>query len=254
MPEEPIVETPETTPPVEATPAKPEWLEAKFWTGEVMESFAKQNASYKEIQAKQSSVGLEIPDAMALPDDANLDQVLAAAKLDKREVAEYALANNGKLSDEHVKALSKILPGVPRRLLEETAAQQLVAGLQGVNKAVFEANELAGGEPALKNLLQWASSLPEQRRNELNEKLKDPRTMVDAVKTLLFDHKQALGAGKAEPLLEGDGGTGGGGPVPYASKAEFRVGAEKAKTDFAARKEHEARSLATGPAHLLPAI
>lgn len=148
------------------------------------------------------------PAAAGLDDDADLAQILESVGLDPKDLAEQ-WARDGKLSDDaYAKFKSK---GLSKVVVNGLIAGQLAAAqLQQQQSQAIRSNaqKLAGGEQQLANLLAFGKSLPPQRIADLDQRLADPAKYEGAIKELLYEHAQAVGAGNAKPLIEGSGGVG----------------------------------------------
>ncbi len=200
---------------------------------------------------------LEIPKPGSGDDgasDMTAIQVMEKAGLDGTKIAQQ-WKKDGKLTDEQYEAIRKIKPAYSKQDINE-----YIAGLearaqiqqQAQHQAKRHAAELAGGKlkddgtidtAPLDNLLKFAAILPEHRRADLNERLGDPRRYEGAVKELLAEHREAVGAGRSNPLIEEGMPTGGDTVRPFGNAAEMSAMRKdpKMKNDPAFKKLYEAR-------------
>lgn len=142
-------------------------------------------------------------------DDPDVDALLVKAGLDGAEVTKQ-WTEHGHLTDAQYAALKKV--GYGRKLADTIATGQHARAVLAVqqNQAIrAQAIEVVGGEEAFKNLDAWASAnLPKERLDSLNAMVKaSPKAYPEVVRMIKAEHAQALGAGKAQPLVTGSGGT-----------------------------------------------
>lgn len=208
--------------------------------------------------AKQDDPLAITPDAPEVPDDAGIDSVVVRAGLDIAELTE-SWEKDGKLSDEQYRAFRKVNSGYTRKVVDDfIRGQQAVAMLynQQVDKATKEAEKVVGGADQLQNLREWAKSNVDKGRLErLNKMLKgDPGFYPEYIRLLAEDHRQAVGAGKANPLIA-DGSAAASGAAGFSSHSEMMKAMEKIKAEgkkwsddkaFMARLQKTPRHIQTG--------
>lgn len=270
----PVTPAPSANPPAPtttATPAataaagdRPAWLPEKFKTPE---DFAK---SYAELEKKlggkpaapaqpSGDTGLTAPPAFS--DDDGVDKILGLAGL-KIEDTTAAWTKDGKLTDEQYARLKAVDPKLTKAVVNQTirgmiadqmTAQQNAAAAEEFKQTARQrAFELAGGETQFANLIAFKNTLPPERVAHFNKQLEGGDTYEGAITLLMREHAVAVGAGKAQPLVQGVPGTGGGG-APFASHEEYKTAtlaaAAKHGNDPFKDAEYARRALAT-PAHI----
>ncbi len=143
------------------------------------------------------------PASASLPEDATTSDHLKSMGLDEEAMAQQ-FVDKGHLTPTQYKTLAK--NGMPRVFVDAHYKNEVELAQIHVGRARDESIEFAGGKEQLDTLLNWATqNLPEARHSDLDKRLQNPATMLAAVKELWADHKQAIGAGKAQPLLTGSG-------------------------------------------------
>ena len=178
-----------------------------------------------------------------------LGDVLSNAGFDVE--AEFATFNStGKVSDRANVALMAARPGVSedavrREAVGEAAIRQNNQIVQ--NNIHREAIGIVGTEEQLDSLLSQATGyVPADEMEDLNNRLRSPRTYRGALRDLMQFQKDGLGAGGANPLVPGGGisqtHTGG-----YPGFTEWDV-AMKARTKSRATPEQIRKLDNTDPA------
>lgn len=216
----------------EITPKK--WA-GKFDSPEALET------AYAEAQKLIGQRRIDSPEALAEKAGVKLEELTTAYMAD------------GKLPLAAVEALEKA--GIGRafaeRIVQGEAARVRYA--QGeVERVVQQVTEIAGGAVQRDTVLNWAaSSLPKADIEKMNARLNDPAQAVSAIRELMFMHQQAVGAGKARPLVSGI--------APVAEAPGFTNSAQVVAAFAAARRqgyldEATKRRLANTPSHILQGI
>lgn len=166
---------------------------------------------------------LDVGDEPEIDQDMGVDAIVEKAGLDLEEL-EKAYLDNGKLSDEQYEALQKIQPGFTRRMIDDMARGRMATReVQNAETAAIrrEAAEMVGGDDALDNLLANARQFtPADEIDDIRERLAKKGGFKGAIRDLMEHHKNAVGAGKAEPLIKGTpapaGNTGATKPAEFA--------------------------------------
>jgi len=126
-----------------------------------------------------------------------------------------AYLESGQLPIAAIEAFAKagIGKGMAERIVQGEAAKIRLAQNQ-VEAAISDVTNIAGGATQRDNVLNWAAgALPKGDVERLNARLADAAQAASAMRELMFMHQQALGAGKARPLVAGQ--------VPAAVVAGF---------------------------------
>ena len=192
-----------------ATQERPAWLPEKFKDGEALaKSYTALEGEYTKLKqgkpAGEPAAGIALPEAPEIDDDAGLEAIVEAAGLDAEEVGR-TFAEQGDLSEPQYGALKKTYPGLTRGAIRQTldAINKNVINEQAAIRAM--AAQKVGGEKQLENLLAWAKeNLTEEEKQDWRE---DTATRSNAEKSLIWlieKHKTAVGAGNAQPLIEGE--------------------------------------------------
>jgi hypothetical protein len=149
-------------------------------------------------------------------DDPDEDAILAKAGLNKDEVFKQ-YAEHRKLTDVQAAALKKVGygPKMADRIARGIYAEKTL-DLRVKEDHLIEGIKAAGGPEEFKNLNLWASvNLPEAEIADYNVILKsNPAAMPRIIKLIAASHAEAVGAGKAQPLVTGGGGGGPTGGTP----------------------------------------
>lgn len=213
----PIATTPSVDP---STPPAPSALDAVLDGDQVPEKFRGKKvadviSSYKSLESK---LGAPKPAPAAAPaiapieppapdDEAGMSTMLDRAGLKAEALAE-TWKSGGKLSDEQYAALKKV--GVTRGMANEYLGmvhETADARQWRVDRAISEAESVAGGKQQLETLRQWAGSggVATDRLARLNAQLKnDPGFYPDYIRLIATEHQTAVGAGKAQPIIGGN--------------------------------------------------
>lgn len=139
------------------------------------------------------------PDALTVPDEPTVEdldslsgsQILEKAGVDQNEFVKH-FTENGSVSADHVKAIKKLIPGIPAALINQYAvAEKTIVELQAVEiqRLVTKAQDLAGGPDQLKNLMNFAATLSPNVKANLQTRLHDPEQFEDAI--IELQRKQA---------------------------------------------------------------
>jgi len=252
-------------------PQRPEGVPEQFWDREkgaikgdaAVKAYLDTQAAYTKAQQQIKTLqgeeggGLRIPaadtaGAAMASDDATIDTVLEAAGLTREQVAASWVENDGKLTDEQYAALREKAK-LGRRLVDSTIGTMIGRAAQQIQAAQASCTELAGGEKQLANLLEFGKTLPPADQAFFNGLGKRPETMVQAVEWLLAKHTTAVGAGKAQPLVGGDGaGSAGAGAFKTQGELMAAQGDPRWNRDPEYTKQVRARIAATGNIRNLP--
>lgn len=206
-----MADTGTATPPVIPTPdpnapVRPEWCPEKFWVeGKVnTEALAK---SYGELERKQGTAPEAEPVKDTTPPATGMtpeqaEAAAAKAGLDLKALAEEYSTNNGKLTDETLKALAE--KGISTDVVKTyaTAAQ---AQARELTKGVVE---VAGGEAQLKQVYEWAqATLPPSEIEAYNAVVQTGN--MDAIKLAFMGVMSRYNSANPEEpeLLSGSGRT-----------------------------------------------
>ncbi len=241
--------TTEAAPQTPAAPERPAWLPEKFKTPE---DLAK---SYTELEKKlgagKPKDDLAIPAQSKptpepeLPVTADFDYYAekAGQKLPDL-VAEWE--KSGKLTDEQYAAFKKI--GYSQTMVNRVIKADMVIK----ENLMHQAADLVGSKEQYANLMQWAGNggLTQEEVAQMNADIaKDTEhNFIPTVERILLRHKNAMGAGKAQPLV--NAGTGAQTAGAYKSGAESAaVVNSKPYRDNApgVREQHQRRIALTPP-------
>ena len=174
----------------------------------------------------------------------------AGVKLEELTTAYIA---DGKLPQAAIDALEKVGLGrsFAERIVQGEAARVKNAQAE-VERVVSKVTDIAGGAVQRDTVLNWAAaSLPKADIESMNKRLNDPGQAVSAIRELMFMHQQAVGSGKARPLVSG--------MAPVADAAGFSTSDQVVAAFAAARRqgyldETTKRRLANTPQHILQGI
>lgn len=212
----------------------------KKWAGKFDSPEALETA-YAEAQKLISQRRIDSPEALAERAGVKLEELTTAYMAD------------GKLPLTAVEALKNagIAPAFVERIVQGEAARVRNAQVE-VERVVSQVTEIAGGAVQRDTVLNWAaSSLPKADIETMNRRLNDPAQAVSAIRELMFMHQQAVGAGKARPLVSGI--------APAAEAPGFTNSAQVVAAMSAARRqgymdEATKRRIANTPQHILQGI
>ena len=165
-----------------------------------------------------------------LPENADVPTIIARAGLKIEDVVKQ-FTEKGDLTDEQYKAIRAKRPGLSNadiKFIAEGLQAKSVLAEQAISKARNEAANVVGGMPQLESLLTQAKTfVPESEQAGLNAMLQNPATAVAAVKVLKQMHADHIGAGGAQPIINGTAG----GPAAHNIKtfAEYKDLERRAK-------------------------
>lgn len=223
-----------------ATDATIAEIAPKKWAGKFDSPEALEKA-YAEAQTLIGSRRIDSPEALAEKAGIKLEELTTAYLAD------------GKLPTTALEALEKA--GIGRafaeRIVQGEAARIKFAQTE-VERVVQQVTDIAGGAVQRDNVLNWAAgNLPKADIEAMNKRLNDPSQAVSAIRELMFMHQQAVGAGKARPLVSG--------MAPVADSPGFTSSDQVVAAFAAARRqgyldEATRRRLANTPKHLLQGI
>lgn len=223
-----------------ADPATIAEITPKKWAGKFESPEALEQA-YAEAQKLIGQRRIDSPEALAEKAGVKLEELTTAYLAD------------GKIPPTALDALEKA--GIGRafaeRIVQGEAARVRNAQVE-VERVVQQVTEIAGGQSQRDTVLNWAAaSLPKADIETMNRRLNDPGQAVSAIRELMFMHQQAVGAGKARPLVSG---------IAPAAEAPGFTSSDQVVAAFAAARRHgyldEAtkRRLANTPQHILQGI
>lgn len=212
----------------------------KKWAGKFESPEALEQA-YAEAQKLIGQRRIDSPEALAEKAGVKLEELTTAYLAD------------GRIPPTALEALEKA--GIGRafaeRIVQGEAARVRYA--QGeVERVVQQVTEIAGGAVQRDTVLNWAAaSLPKADIETMNKRLNDPGQAVSAIRELMFMHQQAVGAGKARPLVSGI--------APVAEAPGFSTSDQVVAAFAAARRqgymdEATRRRIANTPQHVLQGI
>jgi hypothetical protein len=223
-----------------ATEATIAEIAPKKWAGKFESPEALEQA-YAEAQKLIGQRRIDSPEALAEK---------AGVKLEEMTTAFIA---DGKIAPAHLEALDKAGIGraLAERLIQGEAARVKYAQSE-VDRVIGQVTEIAGGATQRDTVLNWAAaSMPKGDIETMNRRLNDPSQAVSAMRELMFMHQQAVGAGKARPLVQG--------MAPVAEAPGFSTSDQVVSAYAAARRqgymdEATRRRIANTPMHLLQGI
>lgn len=202
-------------------PVRPDNVPEKFWDAEKgtirTDELLK---SYTELEKKPAAVEKPaVADpaaaaAAAAEPNAAVQSAVAAAGLDMAALG-AKIGRTGDIDEADYVALEKI--GFDR----ETVAG-IVAGQAAANVAALQtAYAYGGGEQATNELLQWATTLPDDQKAAYNDMLAGPnwKVALDTLKSL----KAAANPASREPSLAAVIPAGGGSGVGYQTEGEMHA-------------------------------
>ena len=212
----------------------------KKWAGKFENPEALEQA-YAEAQKLIGQRRVDSPEALAERAGVKLEDITTAYLAD------------GKIAPQHLEAMEKAGVGrsMAERIIQGEAARVQLAQTQ-VQRAVDDVTNLAGGAAQRDTILNWAAaSLSKDDIARLNSRLGDPSHATSAMRELMFMHQQAVGSGRAAPLVQG--------MTPASMAPGFSSVDEVVSAMSRSRKqgyvdEHDRRRLANTPQHLLQGI
>lgn len=251
MPEVPPISPTSTTekpaaPTATNDPAAPVTEPSKTYAGKYT-SVEDLEKGYVELekklgQAKPSpsgkSAGIAPIEAPKADDDFDTSTLIDRAGLDPEEVVQSWKDNGGKLTDEQYAALRKVNPALGRKMVNDymrVMADNAELQQIRVDRAVTEAESVAGGKTQLETLRQWyAANGDASQRDRLNGMLKgNPSFYPDYVRIIAQAHAAAVQSGGARPLI-GGGSTAAQGGIPATAKEFSELTSAAARGDAGA--------------------
>jgi|GEM_PF-4268133 len=234
IPSEPKAAAP--TPPTDTNPQ----ITPKKWAGKFDNPEALEQA-YTEAQKLIGQRKVDSPEALAERAGVKLEDITTSYLAD------------GKIAPHHIEAMEKAGVGkqMAERIIQGEAARVQLAQTQ-VQRAIDEVTTMAGGLAQRDNILNWAAgNLGKNDIARLNASLADPTNAASAMRELMFMHQQAVGSGRAAPLVQG--------MTPVASTTGFSsvddvVGAMSRLRKQGYVDEDTKRRLLNTPQHLLQGI
>lgn len=149
--------------------------------------------SYLELQSQFGSRMIDSVETLSTRAGVNIPEITNAYMQD------------GKLPISAVEAFAKagIGAAMAERMIQGEAAKVRLAQTE-VSQTLNQVTQIAGGEAQRDNILNWAAgSLPASEITRLNNALANSQTAVPAMRELMFLHQQAVGSGRARPLVAG---------------------------------------------------
>lgn len=225
------------TPPAEpATPpaVPPAWKAAvpeKYHRDTAEATLAELAKAYGELEKKLGSGGGKpenqiVIDALGADAELGMADIVSKIGLDHRDLVTQ-WKKSGSLTPEQYQKLGRA--GMTKKAVNEHL--EMAAELAAYRAKELRANavKVVGSEEALNTLLDWKNStdMTPEERSELQEKLNNPKTQAIALKLIMQEHREAVGAGKAKPLITGSGGAGGE-VVGAKDPAEYKALTERA--------------------------
>lgn len=232
-------QTPEQDPAApQQQPTQP--LAGKFQTPEALAQSTQElinklgpEAAYKVLESQvgkpaapaptQQQSQPATPEALAItPTDPSsappqtINDVLTKVGVTAEQVAQEYAANNGRLNQDTYAKFQNA--GYPPDVVNTHMAAQ-ASQVQATRQ---QAASVAGGDEQLANLRQWAAvNVDPARLDQLNTMIKsNPAMYPEMIRILKADHAEAVGAGKAQPLVAGD-------TAPAGSLGKFTTEAEQ---------------------------
>ena len=164
--------------------------------------------------------------------DATISDALARAGLNEEQMATEWQANSGKLDDGTYQALFNS-GGYSRPQIDQVMSGSVArAELRQIqmNTSISTVQNMMGGEPQLNNLLAWAgTNMPAPEVEAMNQRLNDPGQVESVVRSLRDRHRDSVGAGESQPLVQGGvapPAAGSGGPKNMADFVKLRNAAK----------------------------
>jgi hypothetical protein len=170
-----------------SAPTQPRKWAGKFESPEALET------AYAEAQKLIGQRRIDSPESLAEKAGIKLEELtstyLADGKLPPAALEALERAGIGKAFAE------RIVQGEAARVQQAQSA---------VERVVQQVTEIAGGQVQRDTVLNWAAAnMPKAEIESMNTRLNDPAQAVSAIRELMFMHQQAVGAGKARPLVSG---------------------------------------------------
>lgn len=151
--------------------------------------------------------GLSIENAADPVPDGGTEALLKAAGMEGQEkVLADQFIKEGKLTEEQYDKFAKSSLPRSRQEVDEKMRGKIAEAevLKGhMKSANAKAEQLAGGDTQLNNLLAFARTLPKDQQVELQGRLDVPSKVEGVIRELLSVHAEAVGAGNAEALHSG---------------------------------------------------
>ena len=186
-----ITPTGSEQPPAGVAPPRNNYAGGKYKSVEELEK------GYSELQAKFSQ---KFPDTTTL----DVNGILGRAGLKNEDIVTNWSAE-GKLNDQQYAKFAAI--GYSRSVVDTFLHGQQIASQEGgreQQEMMLDAYEMAGGKEQLHNLLTWAQTQYQPEKiDEINNRLGTRSGYQGAMKELLFDYRQAIGAGFTRPMASG---------------------------------------------------
>lgn len=188
---EPVAQVSEAQMPEMNVGAMPRTYANKYRSVEDLEK------GYKELETR---LGQKFPETSSM----DVPAILARAGLSNEDLVTN-WSSDGKLSDDQYAKLQGA--GYSRTVVDTFLhGQYEISQSGGRQQQEMQRNafEMAGGAEQYDNLSKWASThYPPAKIDEMNKRLEQPLSYEGAIKEMLFDYKQELGAGFSRPLVNG---------------------------------------------------
>lgn len=152
---------------------------------------------YKELETR---LGQKFPETSQM----DVGGILTKAGLSNEDLVTN-WSNDGRLSDDQYAKLQNV--GFSRSVVDTFLHGQFEISQSGgrqQQEMQRVAYDMAGGAEQYDNLAAWAAShYPPAKVEEMNARLNQPLSYEGAIKEMLFDYKQEVGAGFSRPLVNG---------------------------------------------------
>lgn len=101
------------------------------------------------------NASVPLPQEQVVDDDADLDAIIKKAGLSSGDIGR-AFLENGKLTEDQYAAIKKAMPGATKKVIDTVIGAQAQAAKAKWQDSIGKAQQIAGGDSELKNLMQWA--------------------------------------------------------------------------------------------------
>lgn len=140
--------------------------------------------------------------------DEDIPSLLAKAGLNAGDIESHFL-QHGSLDDAHYKAIQKVRPGLSRAIIDSIArgiALEAKAKIDAIRAARAEMAKMLECEPddLQAKLIVLGKSVPEDERDDIQERLNNPRQWKGAIRDILAFHAEATGS-KGDRIVSGTG-------------------------------------------------
>lgn len=221
--------TPPVAPPAAPSAAVPEWL--KDATPEEQKSFG-QYASRADLLKAHNELRTKLGQNKPAGDDLSITPnappvtgedlagFIKSAGLSTTDI-QKAWSESGQLTTDQYKSLAG--KGIGRAAVDTILAMETELRGYKAKEIKAESARIVGGEQQLNALINWGKqdgSLTADERDWYNAQVANPTSAARAVEWLNGKYTQAVGAGRATPLVEGGAAATAAGAA-YTSRREF---------------------------------